>query len=146
MQTNELDPVFTLKLLVAAQFFMNLLIGALTIWKITKREPPLHEAYASRAEHKELVVQVVQLAKEMREGFAKMEESRRTSVSKAYQHTEKLVSDMGASIKTDLQEMRRNMRDDNDGVNQRVDTVLKAVSRLEGKVEENSIRQKKESQ
>ena len=57
------------------------------------------------------------------EKLNKADMERRESVSRCYKNTEKLVSDM-----------RAEQREDVFGINKRMDELLKAVSRMEGKI------------
>lgn len=54
------DPQTTLAVLIVLQFLATLLITALTIWRQVRREPPLHEVYATKKEQEKQQVELKQ--------------------------------------------------------------------------------------
>lgn len=52
----SVDPDALLTLLVALQFLLTLAVLTLQAWRLSRKEPPLHEVYATKAELRNMEV------------------------------------------------------------------------------------------
>jgi|GEM_PF-4859307 len=81
---------------------------------------------------------------EVRDGFrdvndklVKADAERRQSVSRCYQNTERLVGDMRDEIRATQQDLGKQLRETNDGLNGRINDILGAVRHLSGAFEQS---------
>jgi len=84
------------------------------------------------------------LESEVRSGFAavgekliKVDADRRQSVNRCYENTERLVGEMREEMRDEQTALRKQLRDDNQGLNARINDILSAVSKLSGAFEES---------
>lgn len=101
-----------------------LLATALTIKLLVKRDPPMHQEFASREEHAELKSRVDKISDEIARGFERVDSRRSQSVAGLHDDLEESITALRLEVKTDIK-----------GVQDRMSDVLGAVSRIEGKLE-----------
>jgi len=81
---------------------------------------------------------------EVRSGFRavdeelkKVDKDRRESVSRCYESTRKAVGEMRDEMKSGQDALAAQLRENNDGLNSRINDILKAVSTLTGAFEQS---------
>jgi len=84
-----------------------------------RSEPPLHEKFYPKKSGENLEVQIIALNQEIR----KVDEGRRTSVSRVYEKTEASMNKHCADSKADIERVHDRI----DAVNKRLDDVPKRV-------------------
>lgn len=142
----EVDPVFLLSFLSAVLLCLIIFNQARrALGKEGKIPQPLHVELAKEFTPLE---RTEKLEHEVRRGFscigtqiAKVESDRRASVSRVYETTRTSIAEIRGELKGDNEKLRtelrtdlRQMHESVDGLHTRINDVLKAVSRLEGKV------------
>lgn len=85
--------------------------------------PPLHEKFATKAELAALSERVDSLSGEIKHGFERLDEKRSVSIAGLHKRLETAVTEIRSEVRSDIV-----------GVHERVNEVLKAVSKIEGKV------------
>lgn len=89
-----------------------------------KATPPLHRQFVTREEFQALAERVDGIAAEVHEGFRALDHKR--SVSVANLHA--AITQLGNAVRSEI-------KADTKGVHDRVNEVLSAVSKLEGRIE-----------
>lgn len=123
------DKEFVWQLILSAGVIISMLGNIYAVFgrkKIETQQPliiEMQKEFVPLKKHEDLEHEVRSNFREVNDKIAKVDEDRRDSVNRCYKNTEKLVSDM-----------RAEQRDDVCGINKRMDELLKAVSRMEGKL------------
>jgi len=89
-----------------------------------KREVSFTDEYATKAEHAELKGRVDKIADEIVRGFERVDQKRSVSIAGLHDDLEKSIGGLRVEVKDDIR-----------GVHERINVVLAAVSKLEGKLE-----------
>ncbi|MDD2763475.1 MAG: hypothetical protein PHE83_05815 [Opitutaceae bacterium] len=123
---------FTPGELAAFLGILAFLLGiALALKRLLQREPPLHREFATVESVQKLDGDLSRIRGEVHAGFKDLREERSRSTGNLHEK----IEEFDRKNETRIAELRCELKDDIRGVHDRVNEVLHAVGRLEGRHE-----------
>lgn len=111
-----------------------ILASAVNIKQLVTRKPPLHREFASKVEHDKLEQRVVGMDDKFEQRFREFSASSAQSRKQLYMRLEK----MDATTTERIDALRKEIKTDTAGTQNRMTEMLTTLARLEGKLERHT--------
>ncbi len=120
------DPQALTQFLIVLGFLGSIVASLVAIRssnRAQKREVSFADEFATRAQHDDLKGRVDKIADEIRSEFARLDQKRSVSIAGVHDDLENAIAALRAGVKQDVE-----------GVHDRINVVLAAVSELKGRL------------